>query len=153
MTENNPSCKKLKGCMEISGFGKTMRRISPVTVPSRLLQWPCQIGLMPVCAPYFENAELLIAADCAAYAYADFHNSFMLDRVTLIGCPHMGELGRLNDIIRNNHIKGITVVRMEVSCCDGLEAAITKAVSDSNQNIPIHTITISTDGNVIERAG
>ena len=119
---------------------------------SRLGQWPCQIKLAPVNAPYFSGAELLIAADCTAYAYANIHEDFMRGRVTLIGCPKLDSVDyseKLTEIIQNNDIKNVTILRMEVPCCGGLEMAAKKALQESGKFIPWQTITISIDGKYI----
>ncbi len=121
--------------------------------PSRLTQWPVQIKLAPVNAPYFKNANLLIAADCTAYAYGDFHNRFIKNRVTLIGCPKLDMVDyseKLTQIIKNNDIKSITVVRMEVPCCGGIEFAIKNALQNSGKIIPWQVVTISTDGKILD---
>ena len=120
---------------------------------SCLAQWPVQIRLVPVNAPYFENAQLLIAADCTAYAYAGFHEKFMKDHVTLIGCPKLDEgdyADRLTEIIRNNSIRSIRIVRMEVPCCGGLEDAVIRAMQRSGKMIPWQVVTITCDGAVRE---
>ena len=122
-------------------------------VQSQLTQWPVQIKLVPVNAPYFENANLLIAADCTAYAYGNFHNEFIKNHVTLIGCPKLDEgdyTEKLTAIITNNNIKSLTIVRMEVPCCGGIEFAAKKALQDSGKFIPWRVVTISTDGRIIE---
>lgn len=123
------------------------------TVQSQLMQWPCQIKLVPVNAPYFENANLLIAADCTAYAYGNFHNDFIRNRITLIGCPKLDEgdyTEKLTAIISRNNIKSVTVVRMEVPCCGGIENAVKHALQASGKFIPWQVITISTDGKVLD---
>ncbi len=123
------------------------------TVDSELTQWPVQIKLVPVNAPYFDNANLLIAADCTAYAYGDFHRKYIKNRVTLIGCPKLnaGDYAeKLKEIIRLNNIKSVKVVRMEVPCCGGIEAAVKKALQDSGKFIPWSVEVISTDGRVLE---
>ncbi len=120
-------------------------------VGSQLSQWPVQIKLAPVNAPYFENADLLIAADCTAYAYGNFHNAFMRDHITLIGCPKLDDLDysqKLCDIIKHNNIKSITLTRMEVPCCGGMEYYIKKAVEESGKDIDVNVIVISIDGNI-----
>ena len=120
---------------------------------SRLAQWPVQIKLVPVNAPYFENAQLLIAADCTAYAYADFHEKFMKDHVTLIGCPKLDEgdyADKLTEIIRNNSIRSIRIVRMEVPCCGGIENAVIRAMERSGKMIPWQVVTIACDGTIRE---
>lgn len=120
---------------------------------SRLGQWPVQIKLVPVNAPYFDGAKLLIAADCTAYAYANFHEDFIKGKITVIGCPKLDEgdyKDKLTDIIRENNIKSVTVVRMEVPCCGGMERAATEALKDSGKFIPWQIVTISTDGRILD---
>lgn len=120
---------------------------------SRLSQWPVQIQLVPVNAPYFDNANLLIAADCTAYAYGGFHERFIRNHITLIGCPKLDAVEyaeKLTEIIRQNNIKSVTIVRMEVPCCGGLEMAARQALQASGKFIPWQVVTISTDGRVIE---
>ena len=119
---------------------------------SRLTQWPVQIKLAPVKAPYFDGAKLLIAADCTAYAYAGFHERFIKDHITLVGCPKLDAVDyveKLTEIIRENEISSVTVVRMEVPCCGGLEHAVKTALKDSGKLIPWSVAVISTDGKVI----
>jgi len=118
---------------------------------SQLSQWPVQIKLVPVNAPYFNGANLLIAADCTAYAYGNFHNNFIYNHVTLIGCPKLDEgdySEKLTSIISNNDIKSVTIVRMEVPCCGGIENAAKKAIQASGKFIPLQVVTITTDGQV-----
>ena len=120
---------------------------------SQLMQWPCQIKLVPVNAPYFENANLLIAADCTAYAYGNFHNEFIRNHITVIGCPKLDDgdyAEKLTQIIANNNIKSVTIVRMEVPCCGGIENAAKRALQTSGKFIPWRVVTISTDGRIIE---
>lgn len=120
---------------------------------SRLAQWPCQIKLVPVNAPYFDGANLLIAADCTAYAYGNFHNEFIRNHITLIGCPKLDEgdyAEKLTAIIKNNDIKSVKIVRMEVPCCGGIENAAKRALMESGKFIPWQVITISTDGKILE---
>lgn len=121
---------------------------------SQLKQWPVQIKLAPVNAPYFDNAHLLIAADCTAYAYANFHQDFIRNRITLVGCPKL-DIGdyseKLTEIIKHNPIKSVTVVRMEVPCCGGIERAAVTALQNSGKFIPWQVVTISTDGRILER--
>ena len=124
-----------------------------VPMQSQLAQWPCQIKLVPVNAPYFDGAKLLIAADCTAYAYANIHEEFMKGRVTLIGCPKLDEVDyseKLTEIIRNNDIKSVTVLRMEVPCCGGLEHAAITALKNSGKFIPWNVVTFSTDGRILD---
>lgn len=116
---------------------------------SQLAQWPCQIKLVPVSAPYYKDAELLIAADCTAYAYANFHNDYMKGRITLIGCPKLDAVdysAKLTEILKYNDIKSVTLLRMEVPCCGGLEAAAKKALQDSGKSIPLQVVILSIDG-------
>lgn len=120
---------------------------------SRLQNWPVQIKLAPVTAPYFEGAKLLIAADCTAYAYASFHEDFMKGKVALIGCPKLDQIDyseKLTQIIAANDIQSVTVVRMEVPCCGGLEMAAKKALQDSGKFIPWQVVTIGIDGTILE---
>ena len=120
---------------------------------SMLSQWPVQIKLVPTKAPYFNNANLLIAADCTAYAYGNFHDKFIKNHITLIGCPKLDfedYSEKLTEIIRENEIKSVCVVRMEVPCCGGIENAVRTALSNSQKTIPWQVYTISTDGEIIE---
>lgn len=121
---------------------------------SELRQWPVQIKLVPVKAPWFDGANLLVAADCTAYAYANFHQDFIKGHITLVGCPKLDAVDysvKLTEIIRNNDIRSITVVRMEVPCCGGIENAVKIALQDSGKFIPWNVVTIATDGSIIER--
>lgn len=132
---------------------QTVCASSVASNPSRLRQWPVQIKLVPVNAPYFDGANLLIAADCTAYAYGNFHNEFIRNKITLIGCPKLDEgdyAEKLTQIIANNDIKSVTVVRMEVPCCGGIEMAAKRALMASGKFIPWSVVTISTDGIIIE---
>lgn len=120
---------------------------------SQLMQWPVQIKLAPVNAPYFDNANLLIAADCSAYAFGDFHNKFMKNKITLIGCPKLDEgdySEKLTAIIKENNIKSVTVARMEVPCCGGLQNAVVTALKNSGKMIPWQVVTISSSGEILE---
>ena len=120
---------------------------------SRLSQWPVQIKLAPIHAPYFEGAKLLIAADCTAYAYANFHQEFMRGKVTLIGCPKLDAVDyseKLTEILRSNDIQSVTILRMEVPCCGGLEMAAKKALQASGKFIPWQVVTISIDGKILD---
>ncbi len=122
-------------------------------INSKLSQWPVQIKLVPVNAPYFDGANLLVAADCTAYAYGNFHNEFIRNRITLIGCPKLDSVDyteKLTAIISNNNIKSVTVVRMEVPCCGGIEHAVKQALQTSGKLIPWRVVTISTDGRIID---
>ena len=123
------------------------------TVTTQLNQWPVQIKLVPQNAPYFENANLLIAADCAAYSYGNFHNDYMKGRITIIGCPKLDEgdyAEKLTAILKNNNIKSVTVVRMEVPCCGGIENAVKTALMNCGKLIPWQVVTLSTDGEVLD---
>ena len=120
---------------------------------SQLTHWPVQIKLVPVNAPYFEGAKLLIAADCSAYAYGNFHSDFIKGRKVLIGCPKLDAVDyteKLTQIIRNNNIDSVTVVRMEVPCCGGLEYAVKSALKNSGKFIPWNVVTISSDGRILD---
>ena len=127
---------------------------APASAPlSELRQWPVQIKLVPPTAPYFSGAKLLVAADCTAYAYADFHRQFMRGRVTLIGCPKLDAVDyseKLTAILRENEIKSVTVLRMEVPCCGGIEQAVIHALQNSGKMIPWQVVTLSTDGRILE---
>ena len=120
---------------------------------SRLAQWPCQIKLVPTQAPFFDGAKLLIAADCTAYAYANMHEDFMKGKVTIIGCPKLDAVDyseKLTEIIKNNDIKSVTIVRMEVPCCGGLQRAAEIALRNSGKFIPWQVVTISRDGHILD---
>lgn len=122
-------------------------------VESQLRQWPVQIKLAPVNAPYFDGARLLIAADCTAYAYGNFHQDFIRGKVTLIGCPKLDAVDyteKLTDIIKNNNIKDVTIVRMEVPCCGGIEHAAAEALKNSGKWIPWQVVTISIEGDILD---
>ena len=121
---------------------------------SQLRQWPVQIQLAPVNAPWFDGADVLVAADCTAYAYGNFHQEFIRGRVTLVGCPKLDSVDyseKLTEILKANHIRSVTVVRMEVPCCGGMVNAVKKALQLSGKSIPCDVVTISTDGRILER--
>lgn len=123
-------------------------------VSSQLSQWPVQIKLVPVNAPYFDNANLLVAADCTAYAYGNFHQEFIRNHITLIGCPKLDEgdyTEKLTQIIAGNNIRSVTVVRMEVPCCGGIEQAVKNALQASGKFIPWRVVVVSTDGRILEQ--
>ena len=127
--------------------------VSAVKPTSRLAQWPCQIKLVPTQAPFFDGAKLLIAADCTAYAYVNMHEDFMKGKVTIIGCPKLDGVDytdKLTEIIRNNDIKSVTIVRMEVPCCGGLQRAAENALKTSGKFIPWQVVTISRDGRILD---
>ncbi len=126
---------------------------SPTELTSRLSQWPVQIKLVPVNAPYFSGAKLLIAADCTAYAYAAFHERFIKGHITLVGCPKLDNIDyseKLTELISQNDIQSVTIVRMEVPCCGGLEHAAVTALKNSGKFIPWQVYTISTDGRILD---
>lgn len=131
--------------------------VAPVAVgpaPAELGNWPVQIKLAPVNAPYFDGAKLLVAADCTAYAYGNFHRDFIKDKVTLIGCPKLDMVDyaeKLTAIIAQNDIKSLTVVRMEVPCCGGIENAVKQALMDSGKMIPWQVVVVGTDGRIVDR--
>lgn len=130
------------------------RKEAAGTAPSQLGQWPCQIKLVAVNAPYFDQADLLIAADCTAYAYAQMHEDFMKGRITLIGCPKLDMVDyheKLAQIFTSHEIRSITLVRMEVPCCGGLEQAAKKAIEKSGKAIPLQVATISISGNLLSK--
>lgn len=137
---------------------KAIKREEPsinqrATALSRLSQWPCQIKLVPVNAPYFDNANLLVAADCTAFAYGNFHNDFIKNHITLIGYPKLDDgdyAEKLTRIIAENNIKSVKVVRMEVPCCGGIENAVKRALQTSGKFIPWQVVTISTNGKILE---
>lgn len=155
--------KKLKNQAPCACSGSQSRQLHPKTTiqnsldtspvcTSQLQQWPVQIKLLPTSAPYFHQAHLLIAADCTAYAYGNFHQEFMQNKITLIGCPKLdvdNYSEKLTEIIQMNDIKSLTVIRMEVPCCSGLAHAATTALENSGKVIPCQIITISTDGHVL----
>ena len=162
MAEKNKQVPPLAcGCPGISAHAITR---NPVAAPepavdtsfdmaSQLRQWPVQIKLVPINAPYFKDANLLVAADCTAYAYGNFHNKFMKSKITLVGCPKLDDgdyTEKLTAIIRDNDIKSVTLVRMVVPCCGGLERAVKTALADSEKMIPWQVVTITTDGNIQE---
>ncbi|MBE6949984.1 MAG: ferredoxin [Ruminococcaceae bacterium] len=124
----------------------------PVSVPSQLRNFPVQIKLAPPNAPYFDGADLLIAADCTAFAYGNFHHAFMTNRVTLIGCPKLDGVNyaeKLAQIFRHNDIRSVTVTRMTVPCCGGLPFAVKNAIAMSGKDIPLHIVTITPNGEIV----
>ena len=131
---------------------KKAKGTEPAKLQSRLENFPVQIKLLPLNAPYFNGADLLIAADCTAYAYADFHREFMDGKVTMIACPKLDAMDyseKLTHIFRENDIRSITVVRMTVPCCGGLSYAVNKAVEESGKQIPVKIVTVTPDGRII----
>lgn len=142
---------KRDGAPSASGAAASQTGLAPQ--PSQLCQWPVQIKLAPVSAPYFSGARLLIAADCTAYAYASFHQDFIRGRVTLIGCPKLDGVDyteKLTEILSENDIRDLTIVRMEVPCCGGIQHAATEALKASGKFIPWQVVTISTDGRILD---
>ena len=142
--------------------GTQVKAIRPGTEPvavcgpqtSQLSQWPVQIKLVPVNAPWFDGAKLLVAADCTAYAYANFHQDFIKNHITLVGCPKLDSVDyaeKLTEILKNNDIRSLTVVRMEVPCCGGIENAVKRALQSSGKFLPWNVVTISTDGRILDR--
>lgn len=134
---------------------KAVEQAAPVVeMESELMQWPVQIKLVPVNAPYFDGAKLLVAADCTAYAYANFHRDFIKGHITLVGCPKLDDVDyadKLAAILSNNDIKSVKVVRMEVPCCGGIENAVKKALVQSGKMVPCQVVTIGTDGRIVDR--
>jgi len=130
------------------------RAAEPATsAQSELRQWPVQIKLVPTSAPYFEDANLLVAVDCAAFAHGDFHKKYMRNKMTVIGCPKLDDIDyseKLTAILANNNIKSVTVVRMEVPCCGGIEQAVKTALRDSGKMIPWRIVTLSADGRALD---
>ena len=119
---------------------------------SSLRQWPVQIKLVPIKAPWLDGADLLLAADCTAYAYANFHKDFMKGRVTLVGCPKLDGVDyavKLTEIFRHNRVRSVTLVRMEVPCCGGLEFALKRAIQESGTDTPFEVVTISIEGQIL----
>ena len=141
--------------MELHKEAASEQGTAPASVrpASRLNQWPCQIKLLPTQAPFFDGAKLLIAADCTAYAYANMHEDFMKDKITVIGCPKLDAVDyseKLTAIIRDNDVKSVTIVRMDVPCCGGLQRAAETALRNSGKFIPWQVVTISRDGRILE---
>lgn len=134
-------------------ISRNIEMVEEREVSSMLSNWPVQIKLAPLCAPYYQGANVLIAADCTAYAYASFHQRFMRNKVTLIGCPKLDSVDysqKLTAILSQNDIRSLTVVRMEVPCCGGIENAAVSALKASGKFIPWQVVTISTDGKILE---
>lgn len=144
------------GCpgSRMAQFARQEEEVAPAFRPvSRLEQWPVQIKLLPTRAPFYDGAKLLIAADCTAYVYANMHEQFMKGKITLIGCPKLDDIDysdKLTEIIANNDIKSVTVVRMEVPCCGGLQHAAEVALQRSGKFIPWQVVTISRDGEILD---
>ena len=144
---NHGGCPGSKLSRIMHGYGSH----TDIKAESRLSQWPVQIKLVPVNAPYFDGSDLLIAADCTAFAYGNFHNDFIKDKITLIGCPKLDSVDyseKLTAILAVNDIKSVNVVRMEVPCCGGIQTAVQKALDASGKNVPLNVTVISTDGKI-----
>lgn len=140
------------GCPGMAPRQIQAKAAEPVMTESQLAQWPCQIKLAPLTAPYFNGVSLLVAADCTAYAYANFHEEFMAGKVTLIGCPKLDAVDyseKLTEIVRRNDIRDVTVLRMEVPCCGGLELAVKKALQNCGKAIPCQVVTLSINGDIL----
>ena len=162
-TRNNPM-PEILACGCPGTHSRTFERKAEVAAPtvpvsahvpagSQLRQWPCQIKLVPVNAPYFDHAHLLVAADCTAYAYANIHHDFMRNKITIIGCPKLDNIqytDKLTEIIKAHEIKSVTVLRMEVPCCSGITNAVKQALVNSGKMIPWQIVIISTEGSVVE---
>ena len=153
-------CDGLGNCLPacptgaISSVEREAAAYNEAAVLSQLRQWPVQSKLSSVNAPWFDGAKLLVAADCTAYAYANYHQDFIKGHITLVGCPKLDEVDysiKLTEIIRNNDIRSVTVVRMEVPCCGGIEVAVRTALQNSGKFIPWNVVTIATDGSILER--
>ena len=148
--------EKIKHCGCPGTRPKVLRRevretVGAPTLVSRLAQWPCQIKLVPVSAPYLEGANLLIAADCTAYAYGNFHRDFMAGKITVIACPKLDMVdysNKLTEVFKNNDILSVTVTRMTVPCCGGLPFAVQNAIRESGKDIPLHIVTIDPRGQI-----
>ena len=139
------------GCPGSRLQGRTPEAPTEGHCPSRLRQWPVQIKLVPVTAPWFRDSDVLVAADCTAYAYGDFHRDFLRGKILLVGCPKLDAVDyseKLTQIFGANSIRSVTVLRMEVPCCGGLERAVKTAVANSGKNIPVQVVTVTTDGKI-----
>lgn len=154
------AAKKKPACETGGCPGSAAKVLQPKAAPvqtaaeSQLRQWPVQMKLVPMRAPWFDGAKLLIAADCTAYAYANFHQDFIRDHITLVGCPKLDSVDysiKLTEILKNNDIRSVTVVRMEVPCCGGIEFAVKKALQDSGKFLPWSVVVISTDGKILSK--
>ena len=139
------------GCPGSRLQGRTPEAPTEGHCPSQLRQWPVQIKLVPVTAPWFRDSDVLVAADCTAYAYGDFHRDFLRGKTLLVGCPKLDAVDyseKLTQIFGANSIRSVTVLRMEVPCCGGLERAVKTAVANSGKNIPVQVVTVTTDGKI-----
>lgn len=160
-----PACKMNAISFEVCDFENHIEATTKVcndklvpcdtgaTATAELMQWPCKLRLVPTYAPYLNNSNLLIAADCAAYAFGGFHNAFMKNRITLTLCPKFDQanyIEKLSEIIKNNNINSITAVRMEVPCCGGIERIVLAALKSTDKIIPCSTVTLTTDGKILK---
>lgn len=139
------------GCPGSRLQGRTPEAPTEGHCPSQLRQWPVQIKLVPVTAPWFRDSDVLVAADCTAYVYGDFHRDFLRGKILLVGCPKLDAVDyseKLTQIFGANSIRSVTVLRMEVPCCGGLERAVKTAVANSGKNIPVQVVTVTTDGKI-----
>lgn len=161
MEKNKPQPKPAIPCGCPGSHAKLLAKKVPESTPvvstdnlqSQLGQWPCQLKLVPINAPYLDNAHLLIAADCTAFAYPNIHQTFMRNKITLIACPKLDDIDyseKLTAILTQHEIKSVTVLKMEVPCCGGILQAVKKALSNSGKMIPWNVVTISTDGRILE---
>lgn len=144
--------KATQGCPGMAAKAREPKPVKGEAVSSQLRQWPVQIKLTPIQAPWFQGADLLVAADCSAYAYGSFHQDFIQGHITLIGCPKLDGVDysqKLAEILRSNEIHSVTVTRMEVPCCGGLELAVKNALEASGKHIPWRIVTIATDGTIL----
>lgn len=160
LMEHASTAEEPKGCAD-GCPGAALRELRPLASsaqvqkgesPSCLAQWPVQIALLPIQAPYYANADILVAADCASYAYGSFHDDYMRGRITMIGCPKLDDgdySGKLAEILKRNEIQTLTVARMEVPCCTGIEHAVKAAVMASGKEIPVTVSVITTDGKAV----
>ena len=142
-------------CVDAKSFEKALNSPSTAICDSQLKQWPVQIKLIAPNSAFFNCADILIAADCTAYAYGNFHQEFIKDRITLIGCTKLDATDyseKLTEIFKTNDIKSVTVTRMQVPCCGGIEMAVKRAIAQSGKNIPLSVVTIAADGKIVNRA-
>ena len=142
-------------CSAVREINTAKEAVTAPAAVSRLSTWPVQIKLAPVNAPFFKGAKLLIAADCTAYAYGNFHEEFIKGHVCLIGCPKLDSVDyseKLSEILKNNDIRSVTVTRMQVPCCGGLELAVKKALLSCGKLIPWSVVTIASDGTIVDRS-
>ena len=160
MQQSNSAQEKKLPCGCPGSLSKTIARspdetecCSGIRMSSQLCQWPVQIKLVPPTAPYFQGADLLVAADCTAYAYANFHPDFIRGHITLIGCPKLDAVDyspKLTEILRSNDIRSLLVVRMDVPCCSGIEHAVCTAAANSGKQIPVRVCVVSSEGQLLQ---